>query len=133
MEDIFNPRQVMKPPVVKGALSDAFLAKHPTSALAPHIADLERLMMVNSSAPSDLDAIPFGTTLGRFSTLVAVARAAYAANPDLGGMIRQIGPALQADRAARGGPGSDKTNMTEAVREVLRAAEAPTRSYQPRY
>lgn len=133
MEDVSHAPQVMKPPVVKDAMSDAFLLKHPTSALAPHMASLERLMMLNSSAPSDLDAIPFGTKLGRFSTLVAVARAAYSANPDLGGMIRQVGPALQADRTARGGPDSDSADMTESVREMVRTVEAPTRSYQPRY
>lgn len=133
MDDLLAKRSIMRPPIVKGALADACLARFPNSALAPHIADLERLLMVTSSAPSALDGIPFGSRLVRSNTLVAVVRSCFSANAALGDMIRRVGPALKEDRVARGAVGGEEVDLVEAVREVVRSADPPARYSQPRY
>lgn len=125
--------KVMKPPVVRKALNDVSGLLHPTSFLSPFLDDLERLLMVTSTAPCALDSIPFASKVSRSALLVATVRTAHAGNPALGEMIRRVLPGLVKDRAARGADAAEADVMVESVREVSRMETVQLRAPRPRY
>lgn len=120
----------LKPPVVRQAMQDANAMVWGLRPLGKHIAELERLLMIDADAPIAFDSIPLRGTQLRSKALVDVCTRSFSANPALGSMIRRVGSALKEDRMERAGM-TDDVGMQEAVDKISRQVEVKA-GYRPR-
>jgi hypothetical protein len=120
----------LKPPVVRQALQDVSARVWGHRPLGMHIAELERLLMVDADAPIAFDCIPLRATRLRGKALVDVCARSFSANPALNLMIKRVGGALREDLSQRAGMTAD-VGMQEAVDKISRQVEVKP-SYRPR-
>jgi hypothetical protein len=121
---------LIKPPVLKTSIDEASSNSWLGRPLTAHLAELEKLLMVNASAPTAFDALPMMSAQKRSPALVGGLVAAKKTNPTLETWVQKFGLALKEDRSMRNA--AEDTGGVEAlVASFTRQIEVKP-AYRPR-
>jgi hypothetical protein len=122
--------ELIKAPVLKVSIDQTSISSWPDRPLTRHLAELEKLLMVNANAPVAFDALPMLSNQKRSAALVEGVHKSFASNPDLRPMVLRVGGALKEDRSIRNA-GEDVSGVEALVASFVRQIEVKP-AYRPR-